>query len=246
MPEKTPAGHSGGPDTPAGDEAETLTGETSSAAPPGEERASGDDPLNFTGLGASLAALLKGGQPPDLAAAPRERDPREDTLEELAEDMVEVLSRLKALEERQQDHLRLTEQLRQEVNALNLTHGREIDALRRDLLGQRQALAALDSFKAIAPWLDSLRHMHRKFHPKRDVKMRQHLQPVINALALAIQGLGFEEFQAQVGENFDPRRMSCTGYAKGEAGVVLGLDHPGYRVGEVVVRPAGVILAAPK
>ncbi len=246
MAEKPPAGHSGDPEAPTVEESEPLTGETSAAAPPGEESPSGDDPLNFTGLSASLAALLKGGQPPDLAAAPRERDLREDTLEELAEDMVEVLSRLKALEERQQDHLRLMEQLRQEVNALILTHGREIDALRRDLLGQRQAMAALDSFKAVVQRLDSLRLMHRKLHRKSDARMRQELQPVISALELAIQGLGFEEFQVKVGEAFDPRRMTCTGYAKGEAGVVLALEHPGYRVGEVVVRPAGVFLAAPK
>jgi molecular chaperone GrpE (heat shock protein) len=246
MAEKPPTGHSGGPETPAGDEAEPLTGEPSSSVPPGEESASGDEALHYTGLSASLAALLKGGQPPDLAAAPRERDLREDILEELAEDMVQVLSRLKALEERQQDLLRIMDQLRREVNGLSLTHGKEIDALRRDLLGQHKAMAALDSFKAVVQWLDTLRRMHRKLRPKRDAKMRQELQPVISALELAIQGLGFEEFQVNVGEKFDPWRMSCTGYAKGEAGVVLAVDHPGYRVGEIVVRPAGVILAAPK
>jgi hypothetical protein len=40
--------------------------------------------------------------------------------------------------------------------------------------------------------------------------------------------------------------MECLGYGEGPTGVVLEVMQPGYRTADVVVRPAGVLIADPR
>ena len=46
-------------------------------------------------------------------------------------------------------------------------------------------------------------------------------------------------------EPIDLERMHPCGYTEGPPGIVLGLERPGYRTKEKVVRPAGVLIANP-
>ena len=76
--------------------------------------------------------------------------------------------------------------------------------------------------------------------------VRTQLRGVNSALRSILEHLGFEPFRPGIGDPFDPTYMECAGYAEGLAGVVLAAVRPGYRAKDVVVRPAGVHLAAPR
>ncbi|HKQ91592.1 MAG TPA: nucleotide exchange factor GrpE [Blastocatellia bacterium] len=161
-----------------------------------------------------------------------------ELLEEITEDMLEMLRRLKNVEER-------LEQVEQLMRESSRSQAREIDALRRDLLGERKAINAMSVFNALIPTLESLRAMHTKLNHAKDVRMRAQADAVIQAMSMALRGLGFVEFQVTKGEPFDPSRMECLGFVKGEQGIVLDAVRKGYMANETIVRPAGVLIADP-
>ncbi|HEX6862888.1 MAG TPA: nucleotide exchange factor GrpE, partial [Thermoanaerobaculia bacterium] len=85
----------------------------------------------------------------------------------------------------------------------------------------------------------------RSLDPGADGQLFAQVNGVVSALAGLLQGLGFHELVPEVGEPFDPATMECVGYAPGRPGVVLAGVHPGYRAHDVIVRPAGVLIADP-
>jgi molecular chaperone GrpE (heat shock protein) len=170
---------------------------------------------------------------------------KDELIEEIADDLLTLLQKMKGIESNQRDVIARMDQIEQSVRELSRSYGREIDSLRRDLLGERKALSAMLVFNAVAPTLDSLRAMHAKLHHAKDKQTREQLNAVIQAIGVALRGLGFAEFQPARGEPFDPTRMECLGYAKGERGVVLESVRPGYVAQETVIRPAGVLIADP-
>lgn len=195
---------------------------------PGEESSSGES---------SRPSTRPQDAPPAAAgardAASPPRDATAQILEELAEDMLQLRERLDRLET----------SLRESVAGL----ARAVSAIHRDLLSERRALAARHAFDAVLPTLDSFRLMRQGLESAgTDADIRAQLTGVILALTQLLQGLGFAEFEAEVGEKFDPARMQCAGYAEGEAGVVLAAVQPGYRAHDIVVRPAGVLIADPR
>ena len=232
LPESEPPPKSSSPESPADPDAEGGV----KPAEPG-----GAGVLDLGRFEAALQVDLKLGEMEPLESlAPDEPVGKvENFLNEIAEDMLQVLKSLKELENRQQE-------LGARIEQMSQANARELDTLRRDLLGERKALAAISVFQAMVPWLDSLRIMHRKLHPKRDAGPRRQLQGIMDVLTMMLQGLGFEEFQVKLKEAFDPKRMECCGYAEGLPGVVLALERPGYRTQAQVVRPAGVFIANPE
>lgn len=164
-------------------------------------------------------------------------------LQELAEDMVDLLRRVVGLEAAQAGLAAQFGQLNQTLEKGLFLQAREVDTLRRELIGQQRGLLALHILEVIAPALDRLRIMRRALNPRRDQRMIGQLEPTIEILNQAIRSLGFVAFEPQVGEPFDPQRMAVAGNAKGAPGVVLGVERPGYLVQESVVRPAGVVVA---
>jgi molecular chaperone GrpE (heat shock protein) len=195
---------------------------------PGEESSSSDS---------SRPSTRPQDAPPAAAGARDPASPPRDAtaqiLEELADDMLRLRERLD----------RLDASLRESVAGL----ARSVSAIHRDLLSERRALAARHAFDAVLPVLDSLRLMRSGLQSAgTGGDIRAQLTGVILALTQLLQGLGFAEFEAQVGEKFDPARMQCAGYAKGEVGVVLAAVQPGYRAHDIVVRPAGVLIADPR
>jgi molecular chaperone GrpE (heat shock protein) len=170
---------------------------------------------------------------------------KEELIEEIADDMLTLLQKIKDIESAQRDMLARLEQIEHTARESSRFHGRELDSLRRDLLGERKAMSAMTVFNTVVPTLDSLRAMHGKLHHSKDARTRQQLDAVIQAIGVALRGLGFAEFEAAKGEPFDPSRMECLGYAKGEPGVVLDTLRPGYLAQETVIRPAGVLIADP-
>lgn len=122
---------------------------------------------------------------------------------------------------------------------------RALTELRRDLLGDRRGLAVAAVFSAVAPALDSLRAIRDGLDPDRGAALAAQTDAVASALRNLLQSLGYVSFDATVGEPFAPQRMECLGHMEGAPSVVLAAVRPGYAAGEVIVRPAGVLVAAP-
>jgi molecular chaperone GrpE len=137
------------------------------------------------------------------------------------------------------------EQLTEAVRASGADTARALEAMHRDLVGERRALATRTVFEAVAAALDSLGTMRDGLEGERDRRMHTQLRAVIGTLTNVLQELGFSQFDAKVGEPFDPARMESLGYADGERGVVLATVRPGYRADDAVVRAAGVLIADP-
>lgn len=173
--------------------------------------------------------------PPEAAAG----------IDELAEDMVELLRRLKDLERAGAELGARLERIEEQVVAGGQEIGRTVDALRRDLIEERRAMTSRHAFDAVCPVLDSLRATRDSLPDGVDEVVRDQLAAVISTLSTLLQGLGFARFDVEEGAAFDPARMECVGYAEGTPGVVVRAVRPGFAVGEAVVRPAGVLIAEP-
>jgi molecular chaperone GrpE (heat shock protein) len=119
---------------------------------------------------------------------------------------------------------------------------RALAELRREVLGDRRAFAMASVFSAVAPALDSLQTI--RVGLDADAALAAQTDAVTSALQSLLQSLGYLSFEAAVGQPFAPERMECLGHVDGPPGVVLAAVRPGYLAGDVVVRPAGVLLAA--
>nr|MDQ3806190.1 nucleotide exchange factor GrpE [Acidobacteriota bacterium] len=168
-----------------------------------------------------------------------------DLTEEIAEDMLELLRRVKFIESAHAELLTRLERMEGALRDTSRQFALEFEALRRDLLGERKAMGALSVCHAVLPTLDSLRVMYARLHPSKDSRTRAQLDALIQTLGATLRGLGFLEFNAAQGEAFDPASMECLGFAEGQPGVVLSAARPGYRAGDAIVRPAGVVIAGP-
>lgn len=217
------------------------------AASPSE---SGGDPypnaaINLEKLNAALSKDLPTTAMQMSASAGGEAPPNSgdgDVLEEIADDMLELLRRLKALENGQaqlSERLGLIDLRIQETSRAD---AREIDNLHRELVGERKSLLGRGLLNAVLPALESLHDMQTGLDSKRDKRAIHQLTAAATSLKGALQGMGFFEFQVAVGEAYDPGRMECLGYVKGEPGIVRKAVRPGYRTQGGVVRPAGVLL----
>jgi molecular chaperone GrpE (heat shock protein) len=123
---------------------------------------------------------------------------------------------------------------------------RALAELRRELLGDRRETATTSVFLAVAPALDSLEQVRAGLDGEASTALAAQTDAVASALRNLLQSLGYTRFEAAVGERFEPQRMECVGHLDGTPGVVLAAVRPGYAAGAVVVRPAGVLVAAPE
>jgi molecular chaperone GrpE (heat shock protein) len=123
---------------------------------------------------------------------------------------------------------------------------RALAELRRELLGDRRETATTSVFLAVAPALDSLEQVRAGLDGEASAALAAQTDAVASALRNLLQSLGYTRFEAAVGERFEPQRMECVGHLDGAPGVVLAAVRPGYAAGAVVVRPAGVLVAAPE
>ncbi|MFH1464834.1 MAG: nucleotide exchange factor GrpE [Pseudomonadota bacterium] len=188
----------------------------------------------FPALSMSLADALTSGSSPDGGA---------DGIEGLGE----VMATLTAMQ-RQGESIELRQgTLLERVDALGATvlearraNALELERLRQHLLEERKILALRSVFNAVVVSLDSLRGMQAGLDPAVDGRLGGQLELVTASLTNILQGLGFLEFKAPSGQPFDATWMVCLGFAEGPAGIVLACPRAGYRVGETVVRPAGV------
>jgi molecular chaperone GrpE (heat shock protein) len=167
------------------------------------------------------------------------------TLEELAQDMLDLLERVSAVQDQQTQLDAGLERINQAIQDASSEQRRVLGRLHRDLLGDWKAAAAHSVFRAVAPALDSLSAMREALDPKPDERVRMQADAVVVTLGNLLLSLGYEVFSATVGEEFAPDRMESLGYADGAPGIVLACVRPGYTANGTVVRPAGVLIADP-
>jgi molecular chaperone GrpE (heat shock protein) len=166
-------------------------------------------------------------------------------LEELADDMLEVLQRLGNLERQSQETAAAIAEMRRYLQEATNHHSRAVDGLRAEVNGDRRGIALKLIFEPVAAALDSLDMLRQGLDPASDGRAYGQLTAAAATLSNVLAALGFERFDAALGESFDPRRMQSFGHADGEPGVVLGILHPGYTASSTVVRPASVLTADP-
>lgn len=167
-------------------------------------------------------------------------------VEEIAEDMLVLMRRLQSIEETQRALQAHMERLQEGLSQGNRMISREIDTLRRDMIGDRKHVANTGVFNELIPMIDRLRTMHAHLDAKQDAGMIAQLEGVLETLATCLRRLGCGEFDVSVGEPFDPSRMECMECpADRERSVVLESMRPGYKLGDMVLRPVLVRLGAP-
>lgn len=252
----------GSGDRPAPD-VESAPPIPSPAAPPGETE---DPGVKLDALQDALKLTLPDKVIPRRTRKTTEHRQIKTTVEEIAEDMLEVTRRLKAIEQAQAALASRLEQLDARIWEGVKANARETDTLRRELLGDRKSILARTLFNAIVSHVDSLRAFRqglaqmgnmsyqssmrrrgrrgsRPGHGGVSSQAIEQIKAVELSLITALQGLDFHEFHAQPGEPFSPDRMECLGYGTGVPGVVLKAVRPGYLSRDDVIRPAGVLIA---
>lgn len=187
---------------------------------------------------------LPQGAAPD--AAPRgDSSSFAGQLDELADDMLMLMKRVKSIEAQQSQLLQRLDQLDGSLGQIGAATEREFVKLRRELLGERKYIAQMSTFSAVVTSLERLRTVYEELDPRIDPVAVTQIDALIQTLATMLRALGFAEFEPEVGEAFDPTRMECVGYAAGSANRVVRCVRPGFSCGEQIVRPAAVIIASP-
>jgi hypothetical protein len=236
-----------GPGSQDDDQAASASDGAAQSATPVSDHAS-DKSTNLLSpedVAAAQRMLLNLTLSPDQSPAQSRAQPGDPVMEELADDVLQLLRRMSAVEQR-------LDGLAAGINGLGhaLSEGvaantRQVDALRRDLLGDRRSVAVGSTFGVAVSALDSLTAMQAGLDPGLDLRLIEQLAAVTSALTSLLERLGFVAFEAVPGEPFDPTRMRCLGFSRGTPGLVLAAVSPGYAAGGAVVRPAGVLIADP-
>lgn len=192
---------------------------------------------------AVMKAVLEGpGAPPPPAPA---EDRFRDSLEELADDMLQIMLRLASIEQTQAEVVDRLDRLERRASGDALANLQGLDQVRRDIIGERRHLSTVGVFNAVHPWMNALERMRARLDAEQTPELRFQLDTVVDLLAALFRSLGFVTFNVETGEPFDPARMRVAGYAAGRAGVVLSPVSPGYEVNGAVVQPADVLIADP-
>jgi len=162
--------------------------------------------------------------------------------EEIADDMLHLMEQMRRNEKRLKDmehslH-QTTEILSQSIKSSRM----ELDKLKDSLFSEKKAFLARSTLNAILPALESLEILgESKRGDRRDMDPDQ-ISVLSNMLRNIIQSLGYTRFAANAGDSFDPGSMECLDYAEGNSGVVVRTINAGYRAGETVIKPCGVVL----
>ena len=194
------------------------------------------------------------------------QDPHgDDRLDELLEDQLEVLRQVQTLAVEQTRQSQRLDALAESVRGMATTTHQGLSRLRTELLSESKGVAHLRTLEALVEPYDRLSNMCEALQRQRNAakpsqrsrrrkskqddsaeSVHNQLRAVVMILERAIRDLGFERFEVQVGEPFDPEQMQCSpDYAEGEPGIVLKVMKPGYRAGNAVVIPAEVVIADP-
>lgn len=169
-----------------------------------------------------------------------------EQLDELADHVRGIKMRLRGIEETQRAIVERLDQLQQSWPNTVSSIAREVDTLRRDMLGDRRHDAHTAVLNELIPMIDRLQVMQGSLDQAVDGRTVAQLASVLETLTACLRRLGCSTFQVAAGEPFDARRMQCVGYVDaGAPGIVLDAVQGGFACGELVLRPASVKIANP-
>jgi molecular chaperone GrpE (heat shock protein) len=170
-----------------------------------------------------------------------------ETLEEVAEDLLEIMKQMSTLEGRMASLAAGVERLQQTVESGVRAQLMEIDRLKEALVSDRKEFIGRSTFNAIRPAIESLQYLKEGYEERQvDAGQIRHTQALLDILGGVAQMLGYQSFTPTLGDDFDPQIMECSGYAPGAVGKVVQVERAGYRAGSVLVRPCAVILGGPQ
>lgn len=176
---------------------------------------------------------------------PAARTGTSEALDELADDMLQVLQQLGAVERQGRDLAAGVAELTRSVREGAAQQTRAVDLVRAEVSGERRGASLRLIFEPVVSSLESLELFARGLDPAREQAAFAQITAAAATLSNLLLALGFERFDVARGQPFDPNRMQCLGYAAGEPGIVLDVLQPGYSTGGTVVRPARVLIADP-
>jgi molecular chaperone GrpE (heat shock protein) len=170
-----------------------------------------------------------------------------ETLEEVAEDLLELMKQMSTLEGRMASLAASVERLQQTVESGVRAQLMEADRLKEALISDRKEFIGRSTFNAIRPAMESLQYLKEGYEERQaDAGQIRHTQALLDILGGVAQMLGYQSFSPTLGDEFDPQSMECSGYAPGASGKVVQVERAGYRAGSVLVRPCAVILGGPQ
>lgn len=199
--------------------------------------------IDWEGLKSVVDTML---DPSGWAAAGDSENAAEKEPPEASRENAEIMRKLVDIEENQ---LLLQEQLENLGKSLNDTRrgmAFQVSRMKDELIGERKIILEQTTFNTVVSQLDSLHYLEDALSPAEDNRrFIQQLNGVAFCLTNILLGMGFKEFNVAEGMPFDPGKMKVLGPAEGKPGVVLKAVLPGYTFGDVVIRPAGVLIFNP-
>ena len=125
-------------------------------------------------------------------------------IDELTEDMVHVITALRTVDGGQGMVLERIAALETVAGENSRQLARQLDTLRRELVGDRAWTAHTHVFQVLAPLADQVAAMQAGLDPADDSRLLAQLAGITAALEGALRSLGFESFRASPGELFEP------------------------------------------
>lgn len=165
-----------------------------------------------------------------------------ETIEEMQEDLMNIIEKLSELGNIIKTVVTRLDKI-EETSGINYkNHQKEIDLLRRDLLGERKTFVYQTVINRIIAAVDSLYARKKNLSPDRDTILLNQTTGILENLQNLLKSLGYESFAVGEGESFRSDKMECLGFDNGEDNKVVRIDRLGYKSENIIMRPCGVII----
>jgi len=165
-----------------------------------------------------------------------------ETVEEMQEDLMNIIEKLSEFGNMLKIIISRLDKI-EETSSINYkNHQKEIDLLRRDLLGERKTFVYQSVINRIVVAVDSLYSRKKNLSPETDMLLLNQTTGILDNLQNLLKSLGYESFAVDEGESFRSDKMECLGFDKGEENKVVRIERLGYKTENTVMRPCGVII----
>ena len=165
-----------------------------------------------------------------------------EMIEEMQEDLMNIIEKLSELGNIIKTIVSRLDKIEETSGLSYKNHQKEIDLLRRDLLGERKTFVYQTVINRIIAAVDSLYTRKMNLSPDGDSLLLNQTSGILENLQNLLKSLGYESFTVDEGESFRSDKMECLGFDKGEEHKVVRIERLGYKSENNVMRPCGVII----
>lgn len=170
------------------------------------------------------------------------KDRIEELLDEAVEDILHLMERMSRMEEKINAIQAILSGFQQSVHEGFRNYALELERMKEELLSERKAFIGRSTFHSIIPAIESLQITRSALDGEKDQVFYAQVTAVMDLLENILRGIGYIPYAVEPGESFDPAFMECLGYSHGETGKVIRMERSGYKSGNRVVKPCGVII----